>query len=65
MQGDCAEMEGAAIAHACWLNRIPFVIIRAISDSADEQANMSYEQFVLLAAKRSSELVEKMLEKLA
>ena len=44
-------MEGAAIAHACWLNRIPFVIIRAISDSADEQANMSYEQFVLLAAK--------------
>ena len=65
VQGDCAEMEGAAIAHACWLNRIPFVIIRAISDSADEQANMSYEQFVLLAAKRSSELVEKMLEKLA
>ena len=65
VQGDGAEMEGAAIAHACWLNRIPFVIIRAISDSADEQANMSYEQFVLLAAKRSSELVEKMLEKLA
>lgn len=65
VQGDCAEMEGAAIAHACWLNRIPFVIIRAISDSADEQANMSYEQFVVLAAKRSSELVEKILEKLA
>ena len=65
VQGDCAEMEGAAIAHACWLNRIPFVIIRAISDSADEQANMSYEQFVLLAAKRSSELVENILEKQA
>ena len=57
-------MEGAAIAHACWLNRIPFVIIRAISDSADEEANMSYEQFVLLAAKRSAELVEKMLGKM-
>lgn len=64
VQGDCAEMEGAAIAHACWLNRIPFVVIRAISDSADEEANMSYDQFVLLAAKRSSELVEKMLEKM-
>ena len=64
VQGDCAEMEGAAIAHACWLNRIPFVIIRAISDSADEEANMSYEQFVLLAAKRSAELVEKMLGKM-
>ena len=64
VQGDCAEMEGAAIAHACWLNRIPFVVIRAISDSADEEANMSFDQFVLLAAKRSSELVEKMLEKM-
>lgn len=64
VQGDCAEMEGAAIAHACWLNRIPFVVIRAISDSADEEANMSYDQFVLLAAKRSSDLVEKMLEKM-
>ena len=64
VQGDCAEMEGAAIAHACWLNRIPFVVIRAISDSADEEANMSFDQFVLLAAKRSSELVEKMLGKM-
>ena len=65
VQGDCAEMEGAAIAHAAWLNRIPFVIIRAISDTADEGAFVSYEQFVPLAAKRSSALVEKMLEKLA
>ncbi len=65
VQGDCAEMEGAAIAHAAWLNRIPFVIIRAISDTADEDAFVSYGQFVPLAAKRSSALVEKMLEKLA
>ena len=65
VQRNCTEMDAPAIAHSFLLNRIPFVIIRAISDSADEQANMSYEQFVLLAAKRSSELVEKMLEKLA
>ncbi len=64
VQGDCAEMEGAAIAHACWLNRIPFVVIRAISDGADEEANMSFDQFCKLAAKRSSDLVEKMLEKM-
>ena len=63
VQGDCAEMEGAAIAHACWLNRIPFVIIRAISDSADEEADMSFDQFCKMAAKRSSDLVERMLEK--
>lgn len=64
VQGDCAEMEGAAIAHACWLNSVPFVIIRAISDGADEDADMSYEQFSKIAAKRSSALVERMLARL-
>ncbi|MBR4016154.1 MAG: 5'-methylthioadenosine/adenosylhomocysteine nucleosidase [Anaerotignum sp.] len=64
VKGDCAEMEGAAIAHACWLNRIPFVILRAISDDAGEEAGMSFEQFCKMAAKRSSDLVEKMLEKM-
>lgn len=64
VQGDCAEMEGAAIAHACWLNGIPFVIIRAISDDASEKAEMSYEQFSKIAARRSGELVEKMLMKM-
>lgn len=64
VQGDCAEMEGAAIAHACWLNSVPFVIIRAISDGADEDADMSYEQFVKIAAKRGSALVARMLQKI-
>jgi len=65
VKGDCAEMEGAAIAHACWLNRIPFVIIRAISDGANEEAGMSFEKFCAIAAKRSSDLVERMLEKVS
>lgn len=64
VQGDCAEMEGAAIAHACWLNGTPFVIIRAISDGADEDAEMDFGQFSKIAAKRSGELVEKMLAKM-
>ena len=64
VQGDCAEMEGAAIAQVCWLNSVPFVIIRAISDGADEGVELSYEQFSKLAAKRSSELVGRMLEKM-
>ena len=34
--GDCTEMEGAAIAQAAYLNQIPFLIIRAISDKADD-----------------------------
>ena len=64
VQGTCAEMEGAAIAHACWLNRIPFLIVRAISDGAGEEANLSFEKFSIMAAKRSSALVEKILEKM-
>lgn len=40
----CTEMEGAAIAQAAWLNQIPFVIIRAISDKADGSAQMDYSE---------------------
>lgn len=54
----CAEMEGAAIAHACYINDIAFVIIRAISDNADEAADMSFEEFTHLAAKNSSQMIE-------
>ena len=39
-EGYCTEMEGAAIAQAAFLNRVPFVIIRAISDKADDSASM-------------------------
>ncbi|MBQ3513029.1 MAG: 5'-methylthioadenosine/adenosylhomocysteine nucleosidase [Lachnospiraceae bacterium] len=41
----CAEMEGAAMAHVAYLNQVPFVIIRAISDKADNSAQMNYEEF--------------------
>lgn len=43
--GLCCEMEGGAIAQVCYLNNTPFVIIRAISDKADDSEEMSYEQF--------------------
>lgn len=65
VQGYCAEMEGAAIAHACYLNQIPFVIIRSISDDAEDKAHIAYEQFVKIAAANSSELLEKMIEMMA
>lgn len=41
----CTEMEGAAIAQACYLNQVPYLIIRAISDKADDSADMAYEEF--------------------
>lgn len=58
--GDCAEMEGAAIAHGAYLNGLPFVIIRAISDKADGSAGMDYPQFEKAAAEHSAKLVEDM-----
>lgn len=64
VQGACAEMEGAAVAQTCWLNRVPFLIIRAISDGANEKADLSFEKFCGMAAQRSSALVERMIEKM-
>lgn len=61
-QGDCTEMEGGAVAQACALNQVPFVIIRAISDGAGDEAPMQYEEFVNLAAARAMELIKKMME---
>jgi adenosylhomocysteine nucleosidase len=43
--GYCTEMEGAAIAQACYLNAIPFLIVRAISDKADDSATVDYPAF--------------------
>lgn len=60
----CAEMEGAAIAHTCYLNQIPFVIIRAISDKADHSADVNFEEFVHVAAKNASKMIESILANL-
>ncbi|MBO4938454.1 MAG: 5'-methylthioadenosine/adenosylhomocysteine nucleosidase [Oscillospiraceae bacterium] len=51
-QAICTEMEGAAIAHAAYRNGIPFVILRAISDKADDSAEMDYPTFERIAAER-------------
>ncbi|GFI62320.1 5'-methylthioadenosine/S-adenosylhomocysteine nucleosidase [Clostridiales bacterium] len=60
--GTCAEMEGAAIAHVCYLNKIPFVIVRNISDSADGSADVSFTEFCKTAAEHSGKIVLEMLK---
>ena len=45
------EMEGASIAHVCYLNNIPFVVIRSISDNANNGAHMDYEKFTPIGVK--------------
>ena len=62
--GMCTEMEGAAIAQAAYLNGIPFVIIRAISDKADDSATVDYPAFERQAIAHSVALVENFVGRL-
>ena len=57
------EMEGGAIAHAAYVNKTPFVVVRAISDSADGDACMDYAAFLPQAAKTSTALTLSLIEK--
>lgn len=59
--GYCTEMEGAAIAQAAYLNQVPFVILRAISDKADNSATMDYPTFERQAAEHCVRLVQEMV----
>ena len=61
----CTEMEGAAIAHTAWKNNIPFVILRAISDKADDSAQMDYPTFEAAAAKRCAQVTKTLAKCLA
>ncbi|ONI47362.1 5'-methylthioadenosine/S-adenosylhomocysteine nucleosidase, partial [Candidatus Epulonipiscioides saccharophilum] len=60
----CAEMEGAAIAHTCYLNQVPFVILRAISDKADGSAEVNFVSFTNLAAKNATMIVSEIIKHL-
>ena len=62
--GSCAEMEGAAIAHAAFLNNVPYVVVRAISDKADGSAHMDYPEFERAAAAHCAKLVENLVVRL-
>lgn len=63
-EGYCTEMEGASIAHTAYLNQIPFLIIRAISDKADHSAEMTYSEFEEIAIGHTVKLLEGLLERL-
>lgn len=63
-QAKCTEMEGAAIAHAAYLNKVSCVIIRAISDKADNSATMDYPTFEKKAIEHSVRLVQNLLPRI-
>lgn len=55
-EAQCTEMEGGAIAQTAYRNGVPFVILRAISDKADEEAELDYPAFERQAAHRCAEV---------
>ena len=62
--GDCAEMEGAAMAHTAYLNNVPFLIIRAISDKADNSGHMDYPVFAKQAIIHTVSLLKELYQHL-
>ncbi|ELY7391198.1 5'-methylthioadenosine/S-adenosylhomocysteine nucleosidase [Cronobacter universalis] len=63
-QAIAVEMEATAIGHVCHNFGVPFVVVRAISDVADQQSHLSFEEFLAVAAKQSSLMVETLLTSL-
>lgn len=63
-KGYCTEMEGASIAQVAYLNQIPFLIIRAISDKADHSAEMDYSEFEMKAIEHTVKLVSELVTRI-
>lgn len=63
-QAYCTEMEGAAIGQAAYLNKIPYLVIRAISDKADDSAHVDYPTFERQAIRHTVNLVSSMMERM-
>ena len=55
------EMEGGAIAQACYINNVPFSILRAISDGGDENSHLDYQTFLKKAAETSIEVIKRFI----
>lgn len=64
-QAIAVEMEATAIGHVCHQFKVPFVVVRAISDVADQESHLSFDEFLSVAAKQSSLMVENLLVQLA
>lgn len=58
----CCEMEGAAIALVCYLCKIPFVIIRSISDELGSKAEVDFDKYLTVASKKCAEFLSSAFE---
>lgn len=62
--GLCVEMEGAAIANTAFVNNIPFIVLRSISDMADDGGKMTYDEFKVKASNQSATMVLNLVDEL-
>ncbi len=58
------EMEGGAIGHVCYVNNVPFAVLRAMSDGADDGAKMDFPTFAKMAAENSTRVIKTFLSKI-
>lgn len=64
LNADATEMEGAAVAQACWQQKTPFIVIRSLSDDAGNNASLDVRSFYEIAARNSASLVTEMMKKM-
>lgn len=65
LEGDCVEMEGAAVGQVATLNEVPYLVVRAISDRADGSSDVDFQTFLQEAAHSSARVVIHLLETLS
>jgi len=65
LRADAVEMEGAAVAQICWQHEVPCLVIRSLSDSANEQAEVDIDMYREIAARNAALLVEDIVKQLA
>ncbi|MNP39732.1 Aminodeoxyfutalosine nucleosidase [compost metagenome] len=64
MDGACVEMEGAAVAQVCYMNQIPYIVLRSMSDKANGAADVNFAEFTVMASNHSYQIINEMLERL-
>lgn len=64
-KADVCEMEGGSIGHVCYVNNVPFVVVRAVSDDASGKSHMDYGEFAPMAAKNSIKVIEEFVKNLS
>lgn len=58
----CGDMENAAIAYTCYLNQIPFLVVRTVSDQVNSEKEINFEDFVNLSARHMSKMIENVIQ---